>query len=338
MACRDGLHFIKDRWWDEDRQWSIRPGLAERLASLRNAALTVLRLIPGLPDDLPIRARADHLGRRLRKALKFIGASNDDFAILLRVESGLFLGLREDAESHIAPDPAIELGTRLANWLVPVVLAVVGFSAIYGLRAGPAAGSYDTVQPVPVAGQQPPTRSEIAIGRDPLLGNLSPSRPLTRATGSAGSRPGIPLLSPDLAELAVVWLPNGSPIEVIEGSACHRLIQFLDSPEAATRGEFVLEEISFDRATSSLSIASEPAIKRLARILEAYPAASVVLIERGASPADAARAVHRRLIELGLDQARIVIGSPEASRPPSARNEAGAPVNACVELVVTPHP
>lgn len=68
------LHFIKDRWWDEDRQWSTRPGLAERLAMLRDAALAVLRLLPGVPDDMPIRGRADHLGRNLRKALKFIGA------------------------------------------------------------------------------------------------------------------------------------------------------------------------------------------------------------------------------------------------------------------------
>jgi hypothetical protein len=68
------LHFIKDRWWDEDRQWSNRAGLAERLATLRDSALTALRLIPDLPKDLPIRARADHLGRKLRKALKFIGA------------------------------------------------------------------------------------------------------------------------------------------------------------------------------------------------------------------------------------------------------------------------
>jgi predicted transposase YbfD/YdcC len=73
-SVENGLHFIKDRWWDEDRQWSRRPGLAERLASLRDAALTALRLIPGVPDDLPIRARADHLGRKLRKALNFIGA------------------------------------------------------------------------------------------------------------------------------------------------------------------------------------------------------------------------------------------------------------------------
>jgi predicted transposase YbfD/YdcC len=73
-CVENGLHFIKDRWWDEDRQWSIRAGLAERLASLRDAALTALRVIPGLPEDLPIRARADHLGRKVRKALQFIGA------------------------------------------------------------------------------------------------------------------------------------------------------------------------------------------------------------------------------------------------------------------------
>jgi predicted transposase YbfD/YdcC len=73
-GVENGLHFIKDRWWEEDRQWSIRPGLAERMAALRDGALAALRLIPGVPDDLPIRARADHLSRKLRKALKFIGA------------------------------------------------------------------------------------------------------------------------------------------------------------------------------------------------------------------------------------------------------------------------
>jgi predicted transposase YbfD/YdcC len=73
-SVENGLHFIKDRWWDEDRQWSRRPGLAERLTALRDAALTALRLVPGVADDLPIRARADHLGRKLGKALNFIGA------------------------------------------------------------------------------------------------------------------------------------------------------------------------------------------------------------------------------------------------------------------------
>jgi hypothetical protein len=73
-CIENALHFLKDRWWDEDRQGSTRPGLAERLAALRDAALTALRLVPGVPEDLPIRGRADHLGRRLRKALNFIGA------------------------------------------------------------------------------------------------------------------------------------------------------------------------------------------------------------------------------------------------------------------------
>ena len=39
------LHFIKDRWWDEDRHYTKRPGPAESFASLTNAALSVLRLI-----------------------------------------------------------------------------------------------------------------------------------------------------------------------------------------------------------------------------------------------------------------------------------------------------
>ena len=73
-GIENGLHFIKDRWWDEDRQWSRRPGLAERLAMLRDAALTALRVFPCMPKNLPIKARADHVGRKLRKALRFIGA------------------------------------------------------------------------------------------------------------------------------------------------------------------------------------------------------------------------------------------------------------------------
>src|SRR5262249_5794090 len=63
----NGLHFIKDGGGDEDRQWSTRAGLAERLAMLRDAVLTALHVLPGVPEDLPIRARADHLGRKLRK-------------------------------------------------------------------------------------------------------------------------------------------------------------------------------------------------------------------------------------------------------------------------------
>ena len=51
------LHFIKDRWWDEDRHYTKRPGLAECFASLTNAALSVLRLIH--PLGRPLRATAE---------------------------------------------------------------------------------------------------------------------------------------------------------------------------------------------------------------------------------------------------------------------------------------
>jgi hypothetical protein len=51
------LHFIKDRWWDEDRHYTKRPGLAEVFASLTNAALSVLRLIHATSQ--PLRAAAE---------------------------------------------------------------------------------------------------------------------------------------------------------------------------------------------------------------------------------------------------------------------------------------
>jgi hypothetical protein len=53
------LHFIKDRWWDEDRHYTKRPGLAEAFAALTNAALAVLRLIH--PKGLPLRASAEKI-------------------------------------------------------------------------------------------------------------------------------------------------------------------------------------------------------------------------------------------------------------------------------------
>jgi len=35
----NGLHFVKDRWWDEDRHHTRRPGLSACLAAINNAAL-----------------------------------------------------------------------------------------------------------------------------------------------------------------------------------------------------------------------------------------------------------------------------------------------------------
>jgi hypothetical protein len=67
------LHFEKDRWWDEDRHWQRRPGLAERWAALTNAALTRLELAVK-NSRLPVRALADSLCWHPPKALNILGA------------------------------------------------------------------------------------------------------------------------------------------------------------------------------------------------------------------------------------------------------------------------
>lgn len=67
------LHFIKDRWWDEDRHYTKRPGLAEAFASLTNAALAVLRLIH--PPGEPLRATAERIQWRPTAVLPRLGFS-----------------------------------------------------------------------------------------------------------------------------------------------------------------------------------------------------------------------------------------------------------------------
>jgi len=65
------LHFVKDRWWDEDRHHTRRPGLAEAFASLTNAALSVLRLIH--QPNKPLRATAERVQWAPAAALPKLG-------------------------------------------------------------------------------------------------------------------------------------------------------------------------------------------------------------------------------------------------------------------------
>lgn len=76
----NSLHFLKDRWWDEDRHWLKRPGLAAIWATLTNLALNVLRAMartvfpsPNPKRPLPIRAIADKAGWHLRTTLAALG-------------------------------------------------------------------------------------------------------------------------------------------------------------------------------------------------------------------------------------------------------------------------
>ncbi len=68
----NGLHFIKDRWWDEDRHYSKQPGLAEGFAVLLNAVVTVLRATEPPGAGEPLRARADALGWHLEEAIELL--------------------------------------------------------------------------------------------------------------------------------------------------------------------------------------------------------------------------------------------------------------------------
>jgi len=63
--------FLKDRWWDEDRHATRRPGLAERLAMLNSVAVTVLRC--SYPSKQPLRARADHIAWNPTLGLQLLG-------------------------------------------------------------------------------------------------------------------------------------------------------------------------------------------------------------------------------------------------------------------------
>ena len=74
----NSLFFLKDRWWDEDRHWTRRPGVAEWLTQLTTAATIVLRKLGHLAEPAgslpqPIRARADYVAWNPARGLAMLG-------------------------------------------------------------------------------------------------------------------------------------------------------------------------------------------------------------------------------------------------------------------------
>jgi hypothetical protein len=65
------VFFLKDRWWDEDRHWTRRPGLSEWLARLTTAATCVLRLFH--TGSTPLRAFADLIQWQPNRGLEILG-------------------------------------------------------------------------------------------------------------------------------------------------------------------------------------------------------------------------------------------------------------------------
>lgn len=71
----NGLHYIKDRWWDEDRHVCRRPGLALGFTTLLTAALSVLRTtLPGKGKQGGMRAQADALSWEPSRAVTILTA------------------------------------------------------------------------------------------------------------------------------------------------------------------------------------------------------------------------------------------------------------------------
>lgn len=67
----NSVFFLKDRWWDEDRHWTRRPGLSEWLAHLTTAATMVLRIFRTTPE--PLRAHADYIQWNPTLGLEILG-------------------------------------------------------------------------------------------------------------------------------------------------------------------------------------------------------------------------------------------------------------------------
>lgn len=65
------VFFEKDRWWDEDRHWTRRPGLSEWLAQLTTIATMTLRIFCS-PDE-PLRAHADYIAWSPKLGLEILG-------------------------------------------------------------------------------------------------------------------------------------------------------------------------------------------------------------------------------------------------------------------------
>lgn len=67
----NSVFFVKDRWWDEDRHWTRRPGLSEWLAQLTTAATMVLRVFRTSRE--PLRAEAERIQWFPRLGLEILG-------------------------------------------------------------------------------------------------------------------------------------------------------------------------------------------------------------------------------------------------------------------------
>ena len=70
-SIENGLHFVKDRWRDEDRHYLSMPGLGERFTCLLNRAVSVLGVLRRGKE--PLTAVAALVRDKPKKFLKRLG-------------------------------------------------------------------------------------------------------------------------------------------------------------------------------------------------------------------------------------------------------------------------
>lgn len=66
----NGLHFLKDRWWDEDRHHTRRPGLSAVMTGLNTIAVSIHRLRSD--PEQPLRASADFIAWTPARGLEML--------------------------------------------------------------------------------------------------------------------------------------------------------------------------------------------------------------------------------------------------------------------------
>ncbi len=72
----NSLHYVKDRWWDEDRHTCRRPGLAAGFTTLLSAAVTALRATGCAEAEGSMRGAADALCWDVARAIRIITGSD----------------------------------------------------------------------------------------------------------------------------------------------------------------------------------------------------------------------------------------------------------------------
>lgn len=70
-SIENKLHYVRDRTFDEDRSQVRKGAAAHAMASLRNTAISVLRL--ATEAGTSIAAATRHLARKVRTTLRLIG-------------------------------------------------------------------------------------------------------------------------------------------------------------------------------------------------------------------------------------------------------------------------